>query len=472
MSEFENVTSEVAQRLSEVVGSDNCLLGDDISEDYAHDEMPIYGEHMPDAVVMPETTEQVAQIMGLCNEHRIPVTVRGAGTGLAGGSTPLYGGVVLSTERMTKILGYDMDNLTVRVQAGVRLCDLSDDVDEHGLFYPPDPGEKTGSIGGNVCTNAGGMRAVKYGTTRDYVLEVTAVLPSGQILRLGRPVTKTSSGYSLLHLIIGSEGTLAIVTEITLRLIAKPKERMSFIIPFDSIDNAIESVPKIKMSGLDPQSIEFMERDIVDSTAKETGIHIFPEEVDGKNPGAYILVTLTGNDNDEIFSRAETLAEIGEELGAYDTLVLDQPSQNKDVWEARDLFLKVIQDTSELVDEMDVVVPTNKIPEFLEFAYAQGEKNGVKIRSFGHAGDGNLHVYCCANGVGLDEFKARVAKVMQACYSKCDELNGQISGEHGIGYGKKEYLRQSAGDVEVGLMQGIKKVFDPNGILNPGKVCE
>lgn len=472
MSEFNKISSDMKKELSDIVGSENCLLDGDISEDYSHDEMPIYGSHMPEAVVMPATTDEVSKVMALCNKNNVPLTVRGAGTGLAGGATPLYGGVVLSTERMTKILKYDNNNLTVRVQAGVRLCDLAEDVDKHGLLYPPDPGEKTGSIGGNVSTNAGGMRAVMYGTTRDYVLAVTAVLPSGEVLELGRPVTKASSGYSLMQLVIGSEGTLAIVTEVTLHLVAKPKERLSFIMPFDSIDTAIESVPKIKRAGLSPQSIEFMEHDIVDSTAKATGINVFPENVDGKTPGAYILITMVGNDSDEIFSRAETLAEIGEDLGAYDTLVLDQPSQNKAVWQARDSFLKVIQDESDFVDEMDVVVPTDKIPTFLKFAHEQGEKNDIRIRSFGHAGDGNLHIYCCGNDIDLQEFRKRVSKVMEACYKKCDELDGQISGEHGIGYGKKTYLSESAGSTEMHLMRGIKDVFDPKGVLNPGKICE
>ena len=216
-----------------------------------------------------------------------------------------------------------MNNLLVHVQPGVRLCDLAADALEHDLMYPPDPGEKTGSLGGNVSTNAGGMRAVKYGTTRDYVLAMTVVLPNGQILELGRSVTKTSSGYSLLHLMIGSEGTLGVITELTLKLIPNPKEDISFILPFADIDAAISAVPKIKLAGLSPQSIEFMERDIVDSSANYTGNKIIPTVIDGKEAGAYILVTLDGNDQDEIFQRAETLAEIGDEIGAYDILGIE-----------------------------------------------------------------------------------------------------------------------------------------------------
>ena len=312
MTEYNELTPELISQLQAIVGEEDCHVGENISEDYSHDEMPIYGTKMPEAVCFPGNTEEVAAIMKLCNENKIPVTVRGAGTGLVGGSTPLQGGVVLCTMHMNEILEYDMNNLFVRVQPGVRLCDLAADALEHDLMYPPDPGEKTGSLGGNVSTNAGGMRAVKYGTTRDYVLAMTVVLPTGEIMEIGRAGSKTSSGYSLLHLMIGSEGTLGVITELTLKLIPVPKEDISFILPFEDLETAISAVPKIKLAGLDPQSIEFMERDIVDSSADYTGNKIIPTNVDGHEVGAYILVTLDGNDQDEIFQRAETLAEIGD----------------------------------------------------------------------------------------------------------------------------------------------------------------
>ena len=286
MTEYNELTPELISQLQAIVGEEDCHVGEDINEDYSHDEMPIYGTNMPEAVCFPDSTEEVAAIMKLCNENKIPVTVRGAGTGLVGGSTPLQGGVVLCTMHMNEILEYDMNNLFVRVQPGVRLCDLAADALEHDLMYPPDPGEKTGSLGGNVSTNAGGMRAVKYGTTRDYVLAMTVVLPTGEVLEVGRAVSKTSSGYSLLHLMIGSEGTLGVITELTLKLIAAPKEDISFILPFEDLETAISAVPKIKLAGLDPQSIEFMERDIVDSSADYTGNKIIPTNVDGHEVGA------------------------------------------------------------------------------------------------------------------------------------------------------------------------------------------
>ena len=471
MPAFNQVTPELVSQLAAIVGEDACLTQDAINEDYAHDEMPLYGQQMPQVVVLPQTTEQVSAVMRLCDENTIPVTVRGAGTGLVGGATPLAGGVVLCTMNMNQILGYDMRNLNVRVQPGVRLCDLAADASSHGLMYPPDPGEKTGSIGGNVSTNAGGLRAVKYGTTRDYVLDLTAVLPDGQVLKLGRPVTKASSGYSLMHLIIGSEGTLAVITELTLKLIPAPTENTSFILPFADIRTAIGAVPDIKLAGLDPAAIEFMERDIVDTSMERTGKKVFPTVVDGQEVGAYILVTFDGNDSDEIYARAEHLVEVADEAGAYDVLVVEQRSEKEAVWEARSAFLTVIQEEADLLDEMDVVVPVDDIADFLSFVHEVGEKNGIRIRSFGHAGDGNLHIYCAGNDMDRDDFLARSSAVMREAYAKCAELNGQVSGEHGIGFAKKEYLRQSVGDASVSLMAGIKQVFDPKGILNPGKVC-
>lgn len=471
MSEYHELTPDLIECLAQIVGEDNCLVGESIGEDYARDEMPLYGTCMPDAVCLPASVDEVAALMRLCNDNSIPVTVRGAGTGLVGGCVPRVGGVVLCTMRMNQILEYDERNFTVRVQPGVRLCDLAADVAEHGFMYPPDPGEKTASIGGNVSTNAGGMRAVKYGTTRDYVLAMTVVLPNGEVLELGPAVTKTSSGYSLLHLMIGSEGTLGVICELTLKLIPHPQSDTSFILPFADIQTAISSVPSIKLAGLSPQSIEFMERDIVDSSAEFTGKQVFPTVVQGQEAGAYILVTLDGNDEDEIFQRAEILAGIADEAGAYDVLVVDTPSEKEAVWAARSAFLTVIESEADLLDEMDVVVPVDSIAEFLGFVHDLGEKNDVRIRSFGHAGDGNLHIYCVGNDMNRDEFLERTHKVMDAAYAKCANLGGQVSGEHGIGYAKKGYLRESAGDTAISLMNEIKNVFDPKGILNPDKVC-
>ncbi len=470
MPAYKKLTEPVLERLRRVLG-EALVFGEAVKEDFSHDEMPIYGKFAPEAVCFPSSTEEVAEVMRICCEECVPVTVRGAGTGLVGGCVPLCGGLVLSTERMNSILAYDMNNLTVTIQPGVLLRDLAADALAHGLMYPPDPGEKTSTVGGNVSTNAGGMRAVKYGVTRDYVLAMTVVLPSGEVLKLGKAVCKTSSGYSLLHLMIGSEGTLGVITELTLKLIPKPIMDVSLLLPFEEISAAIASVPAIKLANLEPQSIEFMERDIVESSAEFTGNPVFPTRVNGRDVGAYILVTLVGGSEAELTAKMDRLAEVAERAGAFDVLVVWTDNLKKDVWAARSAFLTAIEADSKLLDEMDVVVPVDRIAEFLAFARAEAEKNGLRLRAFGHAGDGNLHIYCCSNELEAAEFKRRCKLAMDSCYRKCDEFQGQVSGEHAIGHAKKDYLRLSAGETAYGLMAAIKQVFDPKGILNPGKVC-
>ncbi len=470
MPAYKKLTEPVLERLRRVLG-EALVFGEAVKEDFSHDEMPIYGKFAPEAVCFPSSTGEVAEVMRICCEECVPVTVRGAGTGLVGGCVPLCGGLVLSTERMNSILAYDMNNLTVTIQPGVLLRDLAADALAHGLMYPPDPGEKTSTVGGNVSTNAGGMRAVKYGVTRDYVLAMTVVLPSGEVLKLGKAVCKTSSGYSLLHLMIGSEGTLGVITELTLKLIPKPIMDVSLLLPFEEISAAIASVPAIKLANLEPQSIEFMERDIVESSAEFTGNPVFPTRVNGRDVGAYILVTLVGGSEAELTAKMDRLAEVASKAGAFDVLVVWTDNLKKDVWAARSAFLTAIEADSKLLDEMDVVVPVDRIAEFLAFARAEAEKNGLRLRAFGHAGDGNLHIYCCSNELEEAEFKRRCRLAMDSCYKKCDEFQGQVSGEHAIGHAKKDYLRLSAGETAYGLMAAIKQVFDPKGILNPGKVC-
>ena len=407
MTKYKKVTPEIAAQLQAIVGAKRFFAGDAVKDDFSHDEMPIYGKYYPEVVCEAESTEEVSAILRVCYENDIPVTPRGAGTGLVGGCVPLCGGVVLCTTRMNKILSYDMNNLVVHIQPGVLLCDLAADALTRGL----------------------------------------------------------------LHLMIGSEGTLGVITELTLKLIPKPEMNVSLILPFADVETAIASVPQIKLANLDPQSIEFMERDIVDSSAAFTGNTIFPTVVDGKEAGAYILVTHVGDSEAELTAKMDRLGALAEQRGAYDTLVVWTDGLKKDVWAARSAFLTVIEADTKLLDEMDVVVPVDRIAEFLVYTRATGKAEGITIRSFGHAGDGNLHIYCCANDMELDEFKRRSKAVMDKCYAKCIEFGGQVSGEHAIGHAKKQYLVESAGETAFGLMQAIKQVFDPKGILNPGKVC-
>lgn len=471
MAKFNPVTPEIAEQLKAIVGEKRFAYGANVKEEYSHDEMPIYGKFAPEAVCEVETTEEVAAIMKICNENKIPVTARGSGTSLTGACVPVHGGVVVSTHLMNKILSYDIPNMAVTLQPGVLLQDLAADVEKHGFYYPPDPGSKTSSVGGNIATNAGGMRAVKYGSTRDYVLQLTVVLADGRVMEIGKTVTKSSSGYSLLHLMVGSEGTLGIITQMTLKMVPKPSKNISAVLIFETLEECVATVPKVRIANLDPQSIEFMDADIVRSSTAFTGKQLFPVEYNKKNVDASILVTLVGEDDEDLANRIEKLAKLAEENGAIDTLVVDTPTLKTEVWAARSAFLTSIEGDAKLMDELDVVVPVDKIAPYVLFVRKQGEELGLTVRNFGHAGDGNLHIYTCSNDKTLDEFWAANNELMDRCYAECKRVGGQMSGEHGVGSGKVKYLKESVGDIAFGLMQSIKGVFDPNGILNPGKVC-
>ncbi len=455
----------------EAIAPGRVFTGEDINEDYAHDEMPIYGKRMPAAAVEVLSTEEIAAVMKLCNENRIPVTPRGAGTGLVGAAVPICGGVLLVTTRMNKILGYDLENFTVTVQPGVLLNTLHEDAASRGLLYAPDPGEKFATLGGNVSTNAGGMRAVKYGCTRDYVKAMTVVLPSGEVIRLGSSVSKTSSGYSLLNLIIGSEGTLGVITELTLKVMPAPKETVSLIIPYPDLDSCISTVLQFKMNGFTPQALEFMGKDIVIASEAYVGKQVFPRIIDGEEAEAYLLVTFDGQSTDELDEIIEKASEVVLEAGAIDVLVADTPALKRDAWAARSSFLEAIMAEPGYLDECDVVVPVNRIADYVVYVHGLEEEVGLKIKSFGHAGDGNLHIYCCGDGMDEAAFIERADHFMRLVYEKAIEFDGQVSGEHGIGHAKIDYLRASVGETQMALMEGIKKTFDPNLILNPGKVC-
>ncbi len=391
---------------------------EEINEDYFHDEMPIYGKGIPDVVIDATSTEDIAAVVKLCFTNNVPVIPRGAGTGLTGAAVALHGGVLLDMSKMNKILDYDKENFVVRVQPGVLLNDLAEDAVRQGLLYPPDPGEKFATLGGNVSTNAGGMRAVKYGCTRDYVRAMTVVLPTGEIIRLGAPVSKSSTGYSLIHLMIGSEGTLGIITELTLKVIPAPKETISLIVPFENLEDCIGAVPKIFMAGLKPQALEFMEKEIVLSSERYLGKNVFPKEVDGVDIGAYLLITFDGDKLELLEELSEQAAEVVLEEGAVDVLVADTPVKKKEAWEARSTFLEAIEAETKLLDECDVVVPVNQIPSYLSFVKSLENRYDFSIKSFGHAGDGNLHIYTCANEMEEEAFKRQVAEFMDIIYKK------------------------------------------------------
>ena len=448
--------------LQEVVGEKHVFVGADISEDYAHDEL---GEvqAFPEVLVEPDSAEAVAQVMRYANEKGIPVTTRGAGTGLCGGCVPLHGGILLSTARLNRILEIDTDNLMAVVEAGVILMDFQETVEKMGLFYAPDPGERSATIGGNVATNAGGMRAVKYGVTRDHVVGLEVVLPTGEIVQLGGKVAKNSSGYSLLNLMIGSEGTLGIITKVIVRLLPKPAKVLTLLVPFPSLDQAIETVPKIMRNRLLPQAIEFMERDVLLSAEKYLG-KAFPH----KTAPAYLLLRFDGSPV-ELETQYEATAEILLESGAEDVLIADTLDRQEGIWDARGAFLEALKAESEM-DEVDVVVPKSEIAAFIKYTKELEAEFGVRMRSFGHAGDGNLHIYILKDDLDRAVWKDKMTKIMKLLYAKSKELGGQVSGEHGIGLSKKEYLQQDLGETLISLQKQIKQVFDPKNILNPGKL--
>ena len=462
---YNKVTSADIAALQAVAGQDNVLWGEAINPDYAHDELG--GTFaMPEVLVRAKSTEAVSGVMKLAYERNIPVTVRGSGTGLVGGAVAVAGGILLEMNRMNKILKLDKENLTVTVQPGVLLMELAAFAEANDFLYPPDPGEKSATIGGNISTNAGGMRAVKYGVTRDYVRSLTVVLPNGQIQTFGAAVAKNSSGYSLKDLIVGSEGTLAVICEAVLKLVPLPKVSLSLLVPFPDMRSAIEAVPHIIRSKVTPTAIEYMSRDTILFSESYLGKR-FPDS----RYDAYILLTFDGNSDEQVNRDLDTVAELCLSLGAPDAYLVDTEERKKAVWSARGAFLEAIKASTTEMDECDVVVPGNKVDLFINFTHELARELGVRIPSFGHAGDGNLHVYICRDRLDDEAWKKTLATCFDRMYAKARELGGLVSGEHGIGYAKKAFLREQYGPTPIALMQGIKQVFDPRNILNPGKVC-
>ena len=437
---------------------------DDLSEDYSRDELSST-RHFPDVAIKVMSSEEVSAIMKYAYENEIPVTARGSGTGLVGACVPMRGGIVLDFTMMNRILELDEENLTVTVEPGVLLMELSAFVEEHDLFYPPDPGEKTATIGGNISTNAGGMRAVKYGVTRDYVRGLEVVLCDGRIVHFGGKIVKNSSGYALKDLMVGSEGTLGVITKAILKLIPLPKKTISLLIPFPTLEKAIGTVPKIIKSKCVPTAIEFMQREVILDSESYLG-RKFPDS----SADAYLLLKFDGNSREEIEAYYENVAEICLTEGAPDIYISDTEERDESLWKARGAFLEAIKSSTTEMDEVDVVVPRNHVHEMVEFSHLLESEIGIRIKSFGHAGDGNLHIYVLKDDLTEKDWEEKLNRAMEAMYKKANELSGAVSGEHGIGYAKKPYLYESADEASIELMRGIKAAFDPKGILNPDKI--
>lgn len=449
--------------LEDICGEKDVISSGPLMDDYARDEMP-WVKGYPDVVVLPETAEEVSAILKHASARRIPVTTRGSGTGLCGGAVPTAGGIVLCTTKMNRILEIDEVNFTATVEAGVLLTTIHQAVEARGFLYAPDPGEKTATIGGNIATNAGGMRAIKYGVTRDNIRGLQVVLSTGEILDLGGKHAKNSTGYSLMNAFIGSEGTLGVVTRAVLKLLPLPKHTISLLVPFGSLRDAIRAVPKVMGTGILPQSIEFAEQGVIFAAENYLGKK-FPH----RSAPAYLLIRLDGNSREEVTSAMEHVGNACLEAGAEDVLIADTPERQSAVWDARGAFLAAIKSGGE-VDECDVVVPRDRIADLVEYSKEVAEKVGVRIESFGHAGDGNLHIYVIRDSMPEDEWEEKLARAMDLLYERGRELGGMVSGEHGIGVAKRPYMEKSLSDVEIALMARLKSVFDPAGILNPGKV--
>ncbi|MBU3129352.1 FAD-binding oxidoreductase [Clostridium tagluense] len=464
--DYKKLDAKDIEFLVSILDKDRVFIGDAINDDFSHDELGGISK-MPEVLVEVLTTDEVSKIMKYAYENMIPVVARGSGTGLVGASVPIFGGIMINMSRMNKILEIDEENLTLTLEPGVLLMEISKYVEEFDLFYPPDPGEKSATIAGNISTNAGGMRAVKYGVTRDYIRGLEVVLPSGEILNVGGKVVKNSTGYSIKDLICGSEGTLGIVTKAILKLIPLPKKAVSLLVPFPNLDMAIGTVPKIVKSKSAPTAIEFMQREVIIAAEEFLGKK-FPDN----SSDAYLLLTFDGNSIEEIEKAYEKVANICLEEGALDVFITDTDERKEAVWSARGAFLEAVKATTTDMDECDVVVPRNKVAEFIKYTNELQKQFNIRIRSFGHAGDGNLHVYVLKDELSDSEWENKITEVFEAMYKKSRKLDGLVSGEHGIGFAKKEYMLEQLGPVYVNLMKNIKLAFDPKNILNPGKVCQ
>ena len=462
-SGYGKVSDEVLASLTEIVGDKNVLSGDD-RENYARDETAELEPALPEVVVRPEDAASVARIMKLASDKLIPVTPRGGGTGISGGAVPIYGGIVLSLERMNRILEIDRDNFVATVEAGVILSNLYQAVEEQGLYYPLYPGETSSSIGGNVATNAGGMRAVKYGVTRHFVLGLEAVLPNGDVLETGGKFVKCSTGYELTQLITGSEGTLAVITKILLRLIPPPGRREVLFIPFNSLEDAIGSVPDILKGGTLPVGLEFMEQDIIKLVEQYTG-----REIPLHDHRAFLMIIVEADSEEEILRIANHLGEVCLGHGAVDVFMPGSERAKRNLLELREKFYSTVCHfgTPAIVD---AVVPRSRIAEFIARAKEIAHRYQIPLITYGHAGDGNVHLHPMSYGTKHSE--ARINELLVKIFEASVACGGTISGEHGLGLVKKKYLPIAADRAKLALMKRIKQAFDPNNIMNPGKVID
>lgn len=460
---------KLLKKLKEIIPDKKRIVAHDIPEKYLSDTLGrLKGEAA--ALVFPQSTEEVSKILKYAHKHGIPVTPRGAGTNLVGSTVPVDGGIILDFSHMDKILELDENTMTITVQPGLLLQDLQKYVEERGLFYPPDPGEKASSVGGNISTNAGGMRAVKYGVTREYVRGLEVVTADGSVLTAGGKNVKDASGLSLKNLYIGSEGTLAVITKCILKLIPKPETSLSVLVPYPDLKTGIRSVLSVLRANANPTAVEFMERKVVKLGEDFLGVkYPYPEA------GSYILLTFDGHAT-EVRENAECIRKLALDGGALAYLTLTDTAQNPsnvippaaDIWKVRGALVKAVEAFSEQ-EPVDIVVPIDKTAEFISFINKLDEESGMQMVSFGHAGDGNVHLCVVRGDRDLKTWHKELKANMDKAYHKAYELGGITSGEHGIGISKRRYfLRETSGE-NLEVMNRIKDALDPKHILNDKK---
>ncbi len=459
------IAKEAIDQLEAIVGTSFLFLDEPTRRDYGHDETEDY--NFPPAVLLkPATPQEIASVFRVAGQYGIPVTPIGGRTGLSGGALSVRQGIGLSMERFNKVIHIDEQNLQVMVEPGVITQVLREAVAEKGLFYPPDPSSQGSCfIGGNVAENAGGARAVKYGVTKDYVLNLEVVLPNGDIIWTGANTLKNSTGYNLTQLMVGSEGTLGIITKMVLKLLPANSYNILMLVPFFNAAQACEAVSRIFRAGIVPSALEFMERDAIDWTARYVEVNLDIKDA----VQAHLLIEVDGNYPDVLFSEAEKITQVLEAFEIDEILFADSEEQKNALWKLRRAVGEAVKSNS-IYKEEDTVVPRYELPTLLTGIKQIGDKYGFKSVCYGHAGDGNLHVNIVKGNMTDAAWQTEVPKGIREIFELTVALKGTLSGEHGIGYVQKNYMDIAFGRTQLELMKGIKKVFDPRGILNPGKV--
>ena len=462
------LTPSLLEEIKSVVGADYFFTDQESFDKYGRDETENL-HYAPQVVVKPKKAEEIAQLLKICNQHLIPVTPRGAGTGLTGGALPHLGGLVISMERFNTILDIDERNLQVITEPGVITEVLQNAVKEKGLFYPPDPASKGSCfIGGNISENSGGPKAVKYGVVKDYVLNLEIVLPTGEIIWTGSNVLKNATGYNLTQLIVGSEGTLAIVTKIFLRLIPHPKFDLLMLAPFNSLEKASEAVSAIFRAGITPSAMELMEIESIKLASKMCESTAIPITED---LAAHLIIEVDGNDIDVLMKDMEAIAEVLANFEVGELYFADDAQQKNELWKVRRKANEAAVAAGYTIEE-DTVVPRAELPKLIHGVKAMAEKNGFKVVIVGHAGDGNLHIRINHPIYKKSHEHIEIQKILIEIFELIKSLGGTISGEHGIGLIQKPYMSVLFDEVTMNIMRGIKKTFDPNNILNPGKIFD